>query len=159
MDDLLGLYYIKHYNKYMRQLVEDAEGNIQGYYILLIDNYLSYLTQQFIQYILLRKIVLVAFLPYLTHKLQPLNIGCFGPLQHYYGEEVDNFCRYGHTGVNKEYFMKLYPAARTKAFTRETICNAWKATGLLPYNPTAVLKTLPNAEPSASLQLIIGVGP
>ena len=44
MDDLLGLYYIKHYNKYMRQLVEDAEGNIQGYYILLIDNYLSYLT-------------------------------------------------------------------------------------------------------------------
>ena len=55
--------------------------------------------------------------------------------------------------------MKLYPAARTKAFTRETICNAWKATGLLPYNPTAVLKTLPNAEPSASLQSITGVGP
>jgi len=37
--------------------------------------------------------------------------------------------------------MKLYPMARIKAFTRKMICNAWKATGLLPYNPTAVLKT------------------
>ncbi|OCK92532.1 uncharacterized protein K441DRAFT_570348, partial [Cenococcum geophilum 1.58] len=68
-----------------------------------------------------------------------------------YGEEVDNFCRYGYIGVNKEYFIKLYPAARTKAFTYKTICNAWKAIGLLPYNLTAVLKTLLNVEPSASL--------
>jgi hypothetical protein len=43
--------------------------------------------------------------------------------------------------------MKLYPTARAKAFTYETICNAWKATGLLPYNPTAVLKTLPQTLP------------
>ncbi|OCK99980.1 uncharacterized protein K441DRAFT_537410, partial [Cenococcum geophilum 1.58] len=51
-----------------------------SYRILLIDNYLSYLTWQFIYYILLRKIVLVALPPYLTYKLQLLNIGCFGPL-------------------------------------------------------------------------------
>ncbi|OCK86859.1 uncharacterized protein K441DRAFT_597361, partial [Cenococcum geophilum 1.58] len=43
-DDSLGLYYIKHYNKYTRQLIEDAEG----YRMLLIDNYLSHLTWQFI---------------------------------------------------------------------------------------------------------------
>jgi len=49
--------------------------------------------------------------------------------------------------------MKLYPAARAKAFTYKTICNAWKATGLLPYNPTAVLKTLPRAGPSTSLEI------
>ena len=84
------------------------------------------------------------------HKLQPLDVSCFGPLQYYYGVEVDNFCCYGHAGVNKEYFIKLYPIARAKAFTTETICSAWKATGLLPYNPTAVLKTLPRIEASAS---------
>ncbi|OCK72714.1 hypothetical protein K432DRAFT_271866, partial [Lepidopterella palustris CBS 459.81] len=87
-------------------------------------------------------IVLVAFPPYLTHKLQPLDIGCFGPLEHYYGVEVDNFYRYSYVGVNKEYFIKLYLVARVKAFTRKTICSAWKAIGLLPYNFTAVLKTL-----------------
>ncbi|OCK96749.1 uncharacterized protein K441DRAFT_713492 [Cenococcum geophilum 1.58] len=51
-----------------------------------MDNYLSYLTWQFVKYMLARKIVLVALLPYLTYKLQPLDIGCFGPLSHYYGK-------------------------------------------------------------------------
>ena len=37
-----------------------------------------------------------------------------------------------------------------QAFTPDTISNAWKATGLLPYNPTAVLKTLTRTEPSES---------
>jgi hypothetical protein len=59
--------------------------------MLLMDNYLSHLTWQFIQYALSRKIVLVALPPYSTHKLQPLDVGYFGPLQHYYSEEVDNF--------------------------------------------------------------------
>lgn len=150
-DDSLGLHYIEHYDKYTQHLVEDAEGNVQSYRMLLMDNHSSHLTWQFIQYALSRKIVLVALPPHSTHKLQPLDVGCFGPLEHYYGVEVDNFCRYGHAGVNKEYFMKLYPVARAKAFTRKTICS-WKATGLLPYNPTAVLKTLPRAEASAGLE-------
>ena len=55
--------------------------------------------------------------------------------------------------MNKEYFIKLYPTAHAKAFTYETIYSAWKATGLLPYNPTAILKTLPRAGPSASLEI------
>jgi len=127
--------------------------------MLLMDNHSSHLTWQFIQYTLSRKIILVALPPHSTHKLQPLDIGCFRPLQYYYGKEVDNFYWYSHTGVNKEYFMKLYPTARTKAFTHKTICNAWKAIGLLPYNPTAVLKTLPHTGPPASLQSIININP
>ena len=37
-----------------------------------------------------------------------------------------------------------------QAFTTDTICSAWKATGLLPSNPTAVLKTFTCMEPSES---------
>jgi len=37
-----------------------------------------------------------------------------------------------------------------QAFTPDTISSAWKATGLLPYNPAAVLKTLTRMEPSES---------
>jgi len=115
-----------------------------------MDNYSSHLTWQFVEYALAHKIVLVALPPHSTHKLQPLDVGCFGPLSYYYGKQVDDFCRYGHLGVNKEYFLKLYPKARMQAFTHDTICSAWKATGLLPYNPTAVLKTLTRIEPSES---------
>ena len=37
-----------------------------------------------------------------------------------------------------------------QAFTPNTISNAQKATGLLPYNPTTILKTLTRIEPSKS---------
>ncbi|OCK72741.1 hypothetical protein K432DRAFT_315282, partial [Lepidopterella palustris CBS 459.81] len=70
------------------------------------------------------KIILVTLLPYLIHKLQPLNIGYFRPLKHYYSVEVDNFYRYNYIEVNKEYFIKLYLVARVKAFTRKIIYSA-----------------------------------
>jgi len=89
-----------------------------------MDNHLSHVTWQFIKYVLLNKIILVTLPPYSTHKLQLLDIGCFGPLQYYYGVEVNNFCRYGHVGVNKEYFIKLYLVARVKALTYKNVCNA-----------------------------------
>ena len=104
--------------------MEDVKGNIQSYCMLLMDNHLSHFTWQFIQYTLSHKIVLVALPPYLTHKLQPLDIGCFGPLQHYYGIQVDDFCQYSHAGINKEYFIKLYPVVHVQAFTHKTIYNA-----------------------------------
>ena len=77
-------------------------------------------------------------------------MGCFGPLSHYYKKQVDDFYQYGHLGVNKEYFLKLYLKAHMQAFTTDMICSAWKAIGLLSYNPTAVLKTLTHMEPSES---------
>jgi len=49
--------------------------------------------------------------------------------------------------------MKLYLAARVKAFTYKNIYNAWKATNLLPYNPTIILKTLPHIEASIDLKI------
>jgi len=45
--------------------MEDSNGKIQQYRLLLMDNYLSHLTWQFIKYALAYKIVLVALLPYL----------------------------------------------------------------------------------------------
>jgi hypothetical protein len=92
--------------------MEDSDGKIQQYRLLLMDNHSSHLTWQFVEYALAHKIVLVALPPHSTYKLQPLDVGCFGPLSHYYRKQVDEFCRYGHLGVNKEYFLKLYLKAR-----------------------------------------------
>jgi hypothetical protein len=64
--------------------MEDSDGKIQQYHLLLMDNYSSHLTRQFVKYALAHKIVLVALPPHLTYKLQLLDMGCFGPLSHYY---------------------------------------------------------------------------
>ena len=84
--------HIEYYNKHMRHLVEDSDGKIQQYRLLLMDNHSSHLTWQFVEYALAHKIVLVALLPHSTYKLQLLDVGCFGPLSHYYGKQVDDFC-------------------------------------------------------------------
>ncbi len=68
----------------MRHLMEDSDGKIQHYCLLLMDNHSSHFTWQFIEYALAHKIVLVALPPHSTHKFQPLNIGYFRPLSHYY---------------------------------------------------------------------------
>ena len=68
----------------MRHLVEDSDGKMQQYHMLLMENHLSYLTWQFVEYALAHKIVLVALPPHLTYRLQPLDVGYFGPLFHYY---------------------------------------------------------------------------
>jgi hypothetical protein len=45
--------------------------------------------------------------------------------------------------VNKESFLGIFSEAKKNAFTPENISSAWRGTGLIPYNPTAVLKRLP----------------
>jgi len=82
-----------------------------------------------------------ALSPHSTHHLQSYDVGLFQPLQAIYGRQVDNHYRMGHTGVNKEFFLKLYDEARKIAFTKESILAAWRGTGLA-HNPTAVLKRL-----------------
>jgi len=68
-DNSLGLHYIEHYDKHTRHLVEDSDGKIQQYRLLLMDNHSSHLTWQFVEYALAHKIVLVALPPHSTHKL------------------------------------------------------------------------------------------
>ena len=91
-DNSLDLHYIKHYNKYIKHFVEDSNGKIQQYCMLLMDNYLSHFTWQFVEYALAHKIVLITLSLYLIYKLQPLDVGYFGPLFHYYRKQIDDFC-------------------------------------------------------------------
>ena len=107
--------------------------------MLLLDNHDSHLTWQFIFYALERKIILITLPPHSTHNLQPLDVGLFSPLQHYYGAEVDDACRTGVTGIQKDRFISLYERARDLTFTPETIQSAWAATGLVPFDPSRVL--------------------
>ena len=47
------------------------------------------------------------------------------------------------TGVAKEIFWAFYCAAQASAYTTGSIKCAWRATGIVPYNPNAVLTKLP----------------
>ena len=76
-----------------------ADATNEEWRMLLLDNYDSHLTWQFVFYSLERKIILITLPPHSTHNLQPLDVGLFSPLQHYYGTEVDDVYRTGVIGI------------------------------------------------------------
>jgi hypothetical protein len=49
--------------------------------------------------------------PYLSHLLQPLDVGCFGALKRAYGGLVKAKMRLGFHYFNKHDFLKAYPIA------------------------------------------------
>jgi len=77
--------------------------------------------------------------PHLTHILQPLDIGIFGPLLQAYKKRLNDTALYGALAILKQEFLEIYQAARSQAILLTNIASAWRATGLIPYNPSAVL--------------------
>ncbi|KAK9716929.1 hypothetical protein QE152_g24451 [Popillia japonica] len=70
-----------------------------------------------------------------THKLQPLDVGIFGPFQKYYDSAVDSWMMH-----HPEERFSIYEVAECvgkaheKALVPETITKAFKVTGIRPFN-------------------------
>jgi hypothetical protein len=88
--------------------------------------------------------ILLCRLPsHTSHKLQPCDVGLFGPLKGYYRDEAESMFQGGANTVGKQHFTSLYSPARDKAFTERNIRKAWAACGLFPLNPDRVLRVTP----------------
>ncbi len=91
--------------------------------------------------------------------LQPLDVVIFSPLARYYSAEVEEHSREKHYWLEKKDFIIYYQNARKKALRESNIRSAWKATGLVPYNPQTVISKLPNRPntppESTQIQLVL----
>ena len=56
-----------------------------------------------------------------SHLLQPLDVGCFGPLKKVYCKLIEQKGQLGYNYINKFDFLKAYPAAHKEVFTIENI--------------------------------------
>ena len=74
--------------------------------------------------------------PHTTHRLQPLDVAFMRPLMLNYDEAVRIWLR-SHPGrvVSIYAIAKLFGTAYLKAATVNTAVNAFKSTGIVPYNP------------------------
>ncbi|KAF2180438.1 DDE-domain-containing protein, partial [Zopfia rhizophila CBS 207.26] len=77
-----------------------------------------------------------------SHKLQPCDVGVFGPLKAAYREQVEKLYRGGANIVGKQHFTSLYSRAREQALTSRNIKSGWSKTGLYPLSPHKVLKDI-----------------
>jgi hypothetical protein len=60
-----------------------------------------------------------------------------------YRDQVDRLEQGGINTIGKEYFTALYSPARERAFTLKNIKAGFTASGLFPFNPDRVLRSMP----------------
>lgn len=86
-----------------------------------------------------KKIILFAFPPHSTHKLQPLDGAPFLQYKNHHGKAVNEQTRLGSTDFTKTDFLHSLNDIRTKTFTPRVIRSGFTSRGLYPYNPEIVL--------------------
>ena len=77
-----------------------------------------------------------------THLLQLLNVGVFGSLKQNYKTLLAEKTRFTNYNIDKANFISLIQKARRQGISVQNIRSAWRATGLVPYNPSVVFQKL-----------------
>ena len=112
--------------------------------LLFVDGHGSHVTLKFLEWAQAHKILVAVYPPHSTHRLQPLDVGCFAPLATYYSQLLDRQTRLseGQTRMTKRDFFRCFYPAWQEAFTAKTVSSSWCKTGLIPFNPGLVLNKL-----------------
>ena len=143
-NDLLCMKWLSHFDRY------SARRQIGAYRLLLLDGYGSHCTREFIEYCDSTKIIPFCLPPHSSHLLQPLDVVVFQPYKHYHSEAIEATTRTGCADFDKVEFLTAIHSIRQQTFKPSTICSAFRATGLVPYNPSVVLARLRESQASTS---------
>ncbi len=84
--------------------------------LLFLDGHESHKSWDFLHYCDQHRIIVLCLPAHTTHKLQPLNIGCFQSLKTHYQHAVEQDCRYGYQAIEKFQFIELYQLVRPLVF-------------------------------------------
>jgi hypothetical protein len=135
-NDELGFQWLQHFDAW------SSPRKTGAYRLLLLDGHRSHLTLKFLRYAVDHQIILLCLPPHSTHRLQPLDVGIFGPMGTAYDALVKRFNRYDGRGVTQREYIDWIQQARDKACSKKNIESAFAATGLIPFNPNRVLSKL-----------------
>jgi hypothetical protein len=132
----LGLEWLKHFD---RSTTNRSTG---PYRLLILDGHESHHSADFERYCKENKIITLCMPAHASHLLQPLDVGCFGPLKQAYGREIEHLIRCSITHISKTEFFSAFYAAFKATFTESNIRGGFRGAGLAPFNPENVISKL-----------------
>jgi hypothetical protein len=118
-----------------------AQRTLGRHRLLILDGHTSHESAEFDLFCKNHYIIPLYMPSHSSHKLQPLDVGCFAPLKEAYGMQVMSSIRNGINHIDKENFLALYREAR-KALSSKNIRSGFEASGLVPLNCQRVLDKL-----------------
>lgn len=120
----------------------------EGEYVLLVfDGHESHYTRQFVDVCDNNKIIMLCMPLHSSHRLQPLEVGCFPVLKGAWRRLNRKRARYAQVFIKQEGFIRLYNQARLKTFTKENIKSSFLKAGVSPLDPQRVIKDIGNPLP------------
>lgn len=102
--------------------------------LLIFDGHSSHETSCILELAELHNIIILCLPPHTTHKLQPLDVGVFGPLQRAWVECCDCVMELTGSEMCKEDFVNEYMDIREASFRSSTIVSTFKKSGTWPIN-------------------------
>ncbi|KAJ6263664.1 hypothetical protein Dda_2233 [Drechslerella dactyloides] len=120
----LALQWLKHFDKFT------ARRCISDYRLLVLDGHESHHSVTFELYCQEHKIVTICMPPHSSHILQPLDIGCFGPLKQAYSHEVESLVRTYVNHISKLEFLTGFHKTFTAAITPKNIRSSFARAGI-----------------------------
>ena len=144
-NDDVSLKWLVHFQRF------SSKRQIGSYRLLLLEGFGSHCTKQFIHYCDRHKIVVFGLPPHSSHLLQPLDVVVFQLYKHYHAEAVEAATRMGCGNFDKIEFLDQIESIRQRTFKPSTIRSAFRATGLIPFDPSIVISKLREAVPASSM--------
>ena len=131
----INLHWIR--NMFDPQIRVRAKGRPR---ILISDGFGTHESLELMQFCYEHRITLCRLPFYTSHRLQPCDVGVFGPLKSAYREQMEKLYRGGAGTMDKRHFTLLYDRARQQAITPRNIRSAWAKCGLFPFDPSKLVR-------------------
>lgn len=135
-NNAVGLDWIKHFDYHTASRTKGV------YRLLTLDGHESHHSTEFELYCKDHKIITLCMPPHSSHRLQALDVGCFGPLKQAYGRQIETLMRAHINHVSKLEFLCAFRDAWFATFTEKNIRGAFAGAGLVPFDPQRVLSKL-----------------
>ncbi|KFZ23176.1 hypothetical protein V502_02347 [Pseudogymnoascus sp. VKM F-4520 (FW-2644)] len=132
----VGLQWIKHFDCYTALRTKGK------YRLLILDGHESHHSTEFELYCQKCNIITLCMPPHSSHLLQPLDVGCFGPLKQAYSRQIEGLMRAHINHVSKLEFLCAFREAFFASTTEKNIKGSFLGAGLVPHNPERVLSKL-----------------
>ena len=133
MNNELGIEFIKSFDR-----MTTPKSDLHFPRLLHVDCHGSHLTLELLNYARDHNIIIMGYVPHMTHLCQGLDVAVFGAHKVHWSEECEKHEREtGHT-IQKQDFLLVHSRAILRTFKKETILSAWEKTGLRPYNPNII---------------------
>nr|POE48918.1 pogo transposable element with znf domain [Quercus suber] len=134
--DEIGHAWIHHFDRHTKAHQIGAKR------LLILDNHSSHKTIAFINFCEAEGIVLLWMPPHSSHMLQPLDVGCFGPLKRAFSRQNEALIKNHIFHITRLDFISSFYIAFKQAITPANVQGGFKGAGIHPFNPEVVLSQL-----------------